>query len=61
MHYLGYGGISLGSILAIVISFNVNHSILWELFMDFLVGFILRIIYCSENKLASMHFYNELV
>ncbi len=29
MNYLGYGGIALGTILAIVISFNVNKSILW--------------------------------
>ncbi|HJD60964.1 MAG TPA: hypothetical protein LFW14_00275 [Rickettsia endosymbiont of Degeeriella rufa] len=35
MHYLGYGGISLGSILAIVISFNVNHSILWAIIHGF--------------------------
>jgi hypothetical protein len=36
MKYLGYGGISLGSILAIVISFNVNHSILWAIIHGFL-------------------------
>ena len=35
MNYLGYGGISLGTILAIVISFNVNKSILWAIIHGF--------------------------
>ncbi|AAU04066.1 hypothetical protein RT0601 [Rickettsia typhi str. Wilmington] len=35
MHYLGYGGLSLGTILAIVISFNVNKSILWAIIHGF--------------------------
>ncbi|WP_196792881.1 MULTISPECIES: hypothetical protein [spotted fever group] len=35
MHYLGYGGIALGTILAIVISFNVNKAILWAIIHGF--------------------------
>ncbi|ADE30152.1 hypothetical protein MA5_00010 [Rickettsia prowazekii str. GvV257] len=35
MHYLGYGGLSLGTILAIVISFNANKSILWAIIHGF--------------------------
>ncbi|AFC75122.1 putative membrane protein [Rickettsia parkeri str. Tate's Hell] len=36
MNYLGYGGgIAFGTILAIVISFNVNKSILWAIIHGF--------------------------
>ncbi len=39
MNYLGYGGIALGTILAIVISFNVNKSILWAIINGFFEWF----------------------
>lgn len=45
------GGIGLGSILAIIISWSVNQSIIWAIIHGFLDGLILFITYCSlDNK-----------
>ncbi|BDU59611.1 hypothetical protein FLA4_00210 [Candidatus Rickettsia kotlanii] len=51
MNYLGYGGIALGTILAIVISFNVNKSILWAIIHGFF-GWLYIICYLENRLLA---------
>ncbi|KJV62653.1 putative membrane protein [Rickettsia amblyommatis str. Ac/Pa] len=57
MNYLGYGGIALGTILAIVISFNVNKSIYYGLsFMDFLDS-----LYCILFVIETIDFLHNLL
>nr|WP_253308529.1 hypothetical protein [Rickettsia endosymbiont of Ceutorhynchus assimilis] len=35
MNYLGYGGVSFGTVLAIIVSYNANKSILWAIIHGF--------------------------